>query len=170
VASLNPVKDQTTLLTAFHQVLHRGVDATLDIVGEDTTDGRVLDIARRLAVTAKVTFHGYVPGDRLADLYKRAHLFVLSSRHEAAGVVLLEAAVCGLPIVGTRVGYLSDWAPERATAVPSADPKALADAVVELLHDPARRERQADAAAGWALAHDSDWTAHRLEELYSAVG
>jgi glycosyltransferase involved in cell wall biosynthesis len=169
VASLNPVKDQTTLLRAFAQVLELGVDVTLDIVGEDTTAGRMTQMALQAGAADRVTFHGYLPGDQLAELYKRSHLFVLSSRHEAAGVVLLEAAACGLPIVGTSVGYIADWAPERATAVPLADPDALARAIVDLLGDRDRRERQAASAAQWASLHDVDWTARRLDELYAAL-
>jgi glycosyltransferase involved in cell wall biosynthesis len=169
VASLNPVKDQATLLHAFAQLLERGVDVTLDIVGEDTTAGRITQIAREAGAAERVTFHGYMPGDRLAELYRRSHLFVLSSRHEAAGVVLLEAAACGLPIVGTSVGYLADWAPGRATAVPPGDPNALARAIVDLLRDRDRRERQAASAAQWASLHDVDWSTRRLEELYASL-
>jgi glycosyltransferase involved in cell wall biosynthesis len=169
VASLNPVKDQATLIRAFAQVLERGLDVTLDIVGEDTTAGRIAEMARQAGAADHVTFHGYMPGDQLADLYRRSHLFVLSSRHEAAGVVLLEAAACGLPIVGTSVGYIADWAPERATAVPPADPDALARAIADLLRDRDRRERQAASAAQWASLHDVDWTARRLDELYAAL-
>jgi glycosyltransferase involved in cell wall biosynthesis len=169
VASLSPVKDQTTLLAAMRLVLDAGLDVTLDIAGEDTTGGRIERVAIDLALNDRVVFHGYVPTDCLPDLYTRSDLFVLSSRHEAAGVVLLEAAACGLPIVGTSVGFVADWAPEAATAVPPADPDALANAIVELLGDRERRARQADAAANWALQHNADWTAVRLEELYSIV-
>jgi glycosyltransferase involved in cell wall biosynthesis len=169
VASLNPIKDQATLLRAFAQVLERGIEATLDIAGEDTTAGLIAEIARQAGAADRVTLHGYVPGDRLAELYRRSHLFVLSSRHEAAGVVLLEAAACGLPIVGTSVGYIADWAPERATAVPPGDPNALASAIVDLLRNRDRRERQAVAAAQWASLHDVDWTARRLDELYATL-
>jgi glycosyltransferase involved in cell wall biosynthesis len=118
---------------------------------------------------SRVTFHGFQPTDRLATLYARAHLHVVSSRHEAAGVAILEAAAAGLATVGTAVGYVADWHPERALAVPVHDPAALAIAIGELLHDPKRRERIAAAARAWTLAHDADWTAQQFERIYREV-
>jgi glycosyltransferase involved in cell wall biosynthesis len=170
VANLNRVKDQSTLLAAFKRVLDRGVDAHLDVAGEDTLDGAVQREAGRLDIARRVTFHGSLPSERLAALYQQAHLFVLSSRHDAAPVVALEAAASGVPLVGTAVGYLADWAGERAVAVPPQDAAALADAIATLLSAPSRRTRLAASARDWTLRHDADWTADQLERLYGAVG
>jgi glycosyltransferase involved in cell wall biosynthesis len=165
VASLNRVKDQTTLLEALQHV----EAAHLDIVGEDTLGGAIGDVSRRLGLRNRVTLHGFQPTDALASLYRRAHLFVLSSRHEAANVAVLEAAACGLASVGTHVGYLADWSPDRAVTVAPRDPAALAQAINDLLADPAKRQRLASAARGWTLAHDADWTARQFETLYSQL-
>jgi glycosyltransferase involved in cell wall biosynthesis len=166
VASLNPVKDQATLLRALQHVLSLQVDVTLDIVGEDTMGAALAVLARQLGVHARVTFHGFLATDRVIPLYRAADLFVLTSLHEAAGVVVLEAAACGLPIVGSAVGYIADWAPDRAMAVPPADPPALAAAIVQLLHDERKRRQMGIAAGKWARAHDADWTALQFEALY----
>src|SRR5262245_19466959 len=58
VASLNPVKDHETLLRAFQLLLERGIDAHLDVVGEDTLDGAVSRLATRLGVAPRVCFAG----------------------------------------------------------------------------------------------------------------
>lgn len=166
VASLNPVKDQRTLLEAFAQLVARGVDAHLDIAGEDTMAGAIQHAAERLGVSSRVTFHGVLTSESLAPLYQRSHLFVLSSRHEAAGVVLLEAAASRVPIAGTSVGYLADWAPHGAQAVPPRDPAALATAIDALLRDRGRRDRLAASAREWTVAHNADWTAGELDRLY----
>ncbi|MBI3492810.1 MAG: glycosyltransferase family 4 protein [Acidobacteria bacterium] len=168
VASLNRVKDYPTLLHALVRVLPDLPDVHLDVVGEDTLDGAVQALTRTLGLERHVTFHGFQPTDRLATFYARAHVHVTSSRHEAAGVVVLEAACAGLPTVGTNVGYVADWSADRALAAPTGDPAALADAVVALIGDPARRHRLASAARAWALEHDADWTAARFEEIYRA--
>jgi glycosyltransferase involved in cell wall biosynthesis len=168
VASLSDVKDHVTLLAAFAHLVDRGLDVHLDIVGEDTMGGRVQALAGgRLA--ARVTFHGFQPTDRLAAFYAQAHLHVVSSRHEAAPIVMLEAAAAGLATVGTAVGYAADWQPDRAVAVPTRDPAALANAIAGLLQDPARRARIAAAAREWTLAHDADWTAAQFDAIYAAV-
>ena len=169
VASLNPVKDQATLIHAVHELRARHLDVHLDIVGEDTMSGALLALVRALELNEHVTFHGFRPSADLTPLYHLAHLFVLSSRHEAAGVVLLEAAACGVPVVGSAVGYLADWAPAAATTVVPASPRALADAVEALLLDRPRREAQSALALQWTQTHDADWTARAFETLYHDV-
>jgi glycosyltransferase involved in cell wall biosynthesis len=102
-------------------------------------------------------------------MYQRAHVFVMSSRHEAGGVVVLEAAACGVPTVGTAVGYLADWTPDRAITVAPRDPHALGEAIVAALSNPARLAGIAAAARAWTLAHDADWSAEQFDRLYRVV-
>jgi glycosyltransferase involved in cell wall biosynthesis len=169
VASLNDVKDHPTLLHALALMVGRGLDVHLDVVGEDTMDGNIQAVTRTLRLESRVTFHGFQPTDLLARFYARAHLHVVSSRHEAAGVVTLEAAATGMATVGTAVGYVADWHPDRAVAVPVNDPDALASAVIDLLQDPPRRQRLASAARAWTLAHDADTTAQQFERIYAEI-
>ena len=169
VASISAVKGYPTLLRALAHIVARGLDVHLDVVGEDTMNGAAHALTRTLGLESRVTFHGFQPTDHLAAFYARAHLHLVPSRHEAAGAVILEAAATGLVTVGTAVGYVADWNPDRAVAVPADDPNAMAGAVIDLLQDPPRRQRLASAAREWTLAHDADWTARQLEQLYSAV-
>lgn len=170
VADLNPVKDQTTLLLAFAEVLGRLPGTRLDVVGTDTMDGAIPRLAERLGVAEQVTFHGFLPTDAVVPLYAAAHLLVHASRHEAGPVVVLEAAAAGLPTVGTAVGHLVDLAPEAALAVPVGDAHALADGIVGLLRDPGRRRRMGDAARAFSRAHDASATARSFEEIYERLG
>ena len=169
VASLNRVKDYPMLLQALAAIVARTRDVHLDIVGEDTLDGSIQRLARTLGVDSHVTFHGFQPTDALAAFYARAHVHVVSSRHEAAGVAVLEAACTGLPTVGTDVGYIADWKPHRAASVRAGDAPALADAVIALLEDAPRRERLGAAARAWAMEHDAQWTAQQFERIYHEV-
>ena len=169
VASLNPVKDQATLLRAIRHLAAADLDVTLDIVGEDTMGGSLTALARDLQLADRVTFHGFRSSEQLVPLLHQSDLFVLSSLHEAAGVVLLEAASCGVPVVGSAVGYLADWAPDAATAVAPGDPAALATAIHGLLMDEPRRRQTAINAAAWARTHDADWSARAFEGLYAEI-
>jgi glycosyltransferase involved in cell wall biosynthesis len=94
---------------------------------------------------------------------------VVSSRHEAACVSVLEAACTGLMTVGTAVGYLADWSPDRAVAVPVRDAIALSGAIAELLTDRRRRDDIAARARAWALEHDVMWAAGRFGQIYHEV-
>jgi glycosyltransferase involved in cell wall biosynthesis len=169
VASLNAVKDYPTLLRAMASIVSQLPDAHLDIVGEDTLNGAVQAQCRALGLHEHVTFHGVQPSDALGRrFYGRAHVHVVSSRHEAASVAMLEAASADVPTVSTRVGYAADWERDgRAIAVPVGDADALAAATVALIRDRERRAQIAAAARVWAIAHDADWTAAEFSRLYN---
>lgn len=169
VASLNRAKDQRTLIDAV-ALAARTVDVRLDMAGEDTLGGALEQHALAAGVANRVAFHGFVPPDRISELHARSHLYVQSSRHEGSGTAVLEAAAAGVPIVGTRVGYVADLAADGgATAVDVGDAHALADAIVSLIADRDRRRRQAAVAQHFALPHDIDWSVAALDDLYRSI-
>ena len=169
VASLNRVKDQTTLLVAM-AALRRDLDVRLDLVGQDTLNGELQSTATRLGIADAVSFHGVQPNDALGRFHEQAHLYVQSSQHEAAGVAVLEAASCGVPIVGTRVGYVCDWGPQDgAFAVPPGDPVSLAAAIRHAVRYRPERELVAANGQRFARAHDADWSSRALTALYEEV-
>ena len=141
-------------------------DFHLDIVGEDTLGGRVQDQAARAGLGGRVTFHGFKTQRELRPLVEAAHLNIVSSRHEAGPLVALEAAVAGVPTVGTAVGHLSEWAPGAALAVPVSDPVALAAAIGRVLDDEALRLALAGAAARIAIEEDADYCAAQFLDQY----
>lgn len=116
---------------------------TLDIVGHgDRTE--VLK-ARALATgDVRIRFPGKLPSEDLARAYAEANVFVLPAvvdskgDTEGLGVVLIEAAEMGLPLVGSDVGGIPDVVVDNETGllVPPADPQALADALRRLADDP----------------------------------
>jgi glycosyltransferase involved in cell wall biosynthesis len=169
VGSLNRVKDQTTLIAAVAHLVGRGVDCTLDVIGEDTLGGVVSRQAAALGLARRVRFHGFLPQRAVRPLVAASDLLVMSSLHEAGPVVLLEAATAGVPAVGTAVGMIADWAPDAAVAVPPRDPEQLADAVAGMLDDDRRRLAVAREAQRRAIIGDADATAARVLEAYRRV-
>jgi glycosyltransferase involved in cell wall biosynthesis len=146
VASLNVVKDQRTLLRAMRRLRESGISFRLDVVGEDTLGGAMQALAHRHGLGQHVRFHGFLTQSQLRPLLAHAHVLVMSSRHEAGPLVVLEAACVGVPTVGTAVGHIADWAPEAASAVPVGDAEALATALATLALDDEARLRLARAA------------------------
>jgi glycosyltransferase involved in cell wall biosynthesis len=167
VADLNRIKDPETLLRTIANLKARGVDFHLDQLGFDTLHGAVQKRASELGVDDCVTFHGYCPREKVRSMIEQAHLLLVSSRHEGGPVVALEAAVAGVPTVGTRVGQIADWAPEAALATEVGDADGLADAIEYLALNEDSRLRIARAAQARAVRDDADSTVSRLMAIYA---
>lgn len=146
VGSLVPVKDQATLLAALARLHARGIRSCLDVAGSGPGKPALTALASKLGIDRFVRFHDDVPQDRLPELYRQGDLFVLSSRHEAQCLAVLEAAACGLPIAGTAVGVVPELSPDAALAVAPGNADALAVGIGALLADPARRQLMGEAA------------------------
>ena len=169
VASLNRVKDQATLVRALARLAPSHPELQLDVVGEDTLRGEIQRSVCALGLAGQVTFRGFLTQRQLHPLMQRAHVSVISSRHEAGPVVLPEAAAVGVPTVGTAVGHIVEWAPEAAIAVPVGDSEALAAALHRLASDESFRLRLARAAWLRALREDADYTAACFGNLYAEL-
>jgi glycosyltransferase involved in cell wall biosynthesis len=169
VASLNRVKDQATLLHALATLVNSGVSVEMDIVGEDTLQGEIQALTERLKLAEVVRFHGFLTQRQLRPLLEAADLLVLSSRHETGPLVTLEAAIAGIPTVGTHVGHVAEWAPYGAMSVPVGDRAGLAASIRRLLDDEELRLAIAREAQRRASREDADHTAMRFRALYARL-
>lgn len=167
IASLNRVKDQPTLLAAAVRLRDAHLPFTLDIVGEDTLGGETDAAISALKLADRVRLPGFQPQARLRDWVDQADLIVVSSLSEGAPIAMLEAAIAGVPTVGTAVGHVAEYAPEAAIAVPRRDAGALAAAILRLAGDEELRLRLANAAQARALVEDADFTASAFLDLYA---
>jgi glycosyltransferase involved in cell wall biosynthesis len=129
-------KDHATLLRAF-ALARRTIRARLLILGEGEQRTHLEALIDRLELRSDVQLKGFVlnPFAYMA----RARLFVLASRWEGFGNVLVEAMACGTPVVSTDcpsgpAEILQGGA--RGTLVPVGDHRALAEAMVRTLHHP----------------------------------
>jgi UDP-GlcNAc:undecaprenyl-phosphate/decaprenyl-phosphate GlcNAc-1-phosphate transferase len=111
-------------------------NAQLVIVGDGPEEAILRQLAQELVTENGVKFMGFHDRDKLVELYACADVFCLPSRHEPWGVVVNEAAACGLPlVVSDRVGAHVDMvAPsQNGCVVPVDDDAALSAALVEVL-------------------------------------
>ncbi len=131
VGGLTPVKDQRTLMSAFAQVRQQVPTARLEIVGGGPLLGELQALATSLGVADSVCFRSAMDHGLLPAAYQAASVFVLSSRHEAQGMVALEAAASGIPVVGTAVGVVPELAPDGCVA--PRDAAALAGGIEAVL-------------------------------------
>jgi glycosyltransferase involved in cell wall biosynthesis len=173
VARVDPQKDQLAIadLLAVLPGVHAALAGPVTVPGYDAdivARAHLLGVADRLHLLGPVT----PESSELADLYRAADLFVLPSRHEPFGIVVLEAWACGLAVVASRVGGLAELvSPERTgVLVTPGAPAELALAVGRLLRDPAKRRELAEAGRAEVEVHYA-WSAiaAHLEELYREI-
>jgi glycosyltransferase involved in cell wall biosynthesis len=169
IGDLRPVKDQPTLLDAVAMMRERGVACELDIAGFDTMDGALQRSPSARRVADITHWHGLLGRAELHQLVSQADLLLHSSRHEAGPLAVLEAAVAGVPTVGTAVGQVADWSPQAAVSVPVGDAAAMAREAASLLADDPRRLALAREAQRRALSADADYSVQRYEEIYDEL-
>lgn len=115
----------------------------LTIVGDGPRRADLEAQAEHLGIAERITFAGWKNGPALAAAYAQANLFAYASRHEGMPNALLEAMASGLPAVATHIAGNEELVAEGETGllVPSEDPAALRAALVQLIADPALRQR-----------------------------
>jgi D-inositol-3-phosphate glycosyltransferase len=129
---------------------------------------RVRDLAHELGVASNVHFVPPQPHTRLADFYRAADVCIVPSRAESFGLVALEAAACGTPVVAASVGGLRSLVDDGATGflVEERDPAAYAAPVAKLLGDPALAAEMGALASTRSRQYSWSITAARLRRLY----
>ncbi|HEV7666231.1 MAG TPA: glycosyltransferase [Chloroflexota bacterium] len=167
VGTLTAVKDQALLLRAFGLARQEHRALRLEIVGDGPLRGRLEALSRSLGLADSVCFRGDVNHAALPALYGGGGVFVLSSRHEAQSMVAVEAAACGLPIVGTNVGVVPELCRSPVGVAPVGDAAALAQALLAV---------SAETSAAATYAHEraqADFgvavCAARFKALYAAM-
>ena len=150
-------------------------NARLILVGSGGQESALRAQAARLGLGERVTFMSQVQDADLPPLYASADLFVLPAceRSEAFGLVLVEAAASGLPLVSTELGTGTSYVNidhQTGLVIAPRDPAALARACNQLLADPALRASYGTAARARAREHFSiDRVANQVADLYREV-
>jgi glycosyltransferase involved in cell wall biosynthesis len=137
VARFHAVKDHAMLLRAFSRVAGQRADVDLLLVGDGPLRGELEALTRDLRIADRVRFLGIrfdVPA-----ILRAADIFALTSVCEAASLTLLEAMASGLPVVVTDVGGNPEIVRRgrEGLLVPRGDHAAAAEALLQLLDDPA---------------------------------
>jgi glycosyltransferase involved in cell wall biosynthesis len=159
VGRLSQAKGIAQLLEAFSRL--RLPRAQLEFVGDIVGAGRWLPRYRDMFVWRR-----QVPQHALADIYRRADVFVFPSLHEGSALVTYEALASGLPVIATPNAGSEVRDGVEGFLVPAAEIEPLAERLLELYRDPERRGEMARAAR--RRAEEFSWTAYG-ERLAAAV-
>jgi glycosyltransferase involved in cell wall biosynthesis len=140
VSRLTKEKDFPFALSVFSQVVKEYPKAGLIIVGDGPERHKIEQRAKQLDLYNHVILEGW-QGD-LVSYYKTANLFLHTSRYEGFGMVLVEAAACGLPIVTSEVGVAVPMKKQERSGVfvcPVGDQDCFVQEVLAFLKDNTRR-------------------------------
>lgn len=166
---LGKEKSVDLLLEMFANVVQRR-EAVLLIVGGGPEDGALKEQAVRLGVAERVIFAGPQPHKKTLECMAASDIFVFASQTETQGLAVIEAIAVGRPVVAVAAGGVTDAVRGEDTGVLSpASAAAMADRVVALIDDPARRGRLAERAREAAYQFSLEAAADRLSALYRSL-
>lgn len=170
VGRLSPEKGPDLFVRVAELARRAAPDAHFVLIG----DGPMRDelIARIDEEDLRTRVHLAGLRDDLPQIYGELDLLVSTSRSEAMPLALMEGMACGVPIVATRVGGVPDLVVHESTGFLAGycDCRSAADAVVELLASPRKRERMSEAARALALQRfDLDDSVAQIAQLLARL-
>ncbi len=147
VGRLDREKGVDVLLRAFARVVHRGQRARLVIAGTGSLEEELRKASAEQGIQEAVTFAGYVMADELSRLYRSAQVLCVPSLYEPFGIVALEGMICGLPVVASATGGLTEIIDDGASGwlVPPGNENALANALSCVLEEAGVAQRLASS-------------------------
>lgn len=161
-----PLKGLRYLLEAVASIKKKR-NIRLTVVGTPKKNGVIEGLVRKLGIRDCVTFTGRIEYEDFASYYARATMAVIPSLYEGFGMPAGEAMACGVPVISTVGGALPEVVGDAGILVPTADSRALEEAIISLLDDPDRRRRLGEA--GLRRVRDSfTWrhAAQRTVDVY----
>jgi glycosyltransferase involved in cell wall biosynthesis len=163
---LTPIKNCAAFLHAAAEISRREPGVRFLVAGDGEERDMLHQLARSLGLGGKVVFLG----DRrdMPEVLAAMDVFVLSSRNEGFGRVIVEAMASGAPVVSTNVGGAAEVLGEGKAGllVPSDAPGELAAAVMQILGDKALYDRLRDSGRKRAADFDIRVTVDAYEKVY----
>jgi D-inositol-3-phosphate glycosyltransferase len=142
-----------------------------DRLASDPEAIRLRALAEAHGVADRVELRGRVAHQQVPTLLRSADVVVICPWYEPFGIVPLEAMACGVPVVASAVGGMLDTVVDGMTGllVPPRCPERIAEAVAELLADPARRAAMGSVAADRARLYGWDRVGDLTLGVYRGV-
>ncbi|MBB5632454.1 D-inositol-3-phosphate glycosyltransferase [Cryobacterium mesophilum] len=174
---IQPLKDQELAVRALSLLHMRSAAAPVLVIAGEATPGDedyalgIRSLAGELGVVDDVRFVGAQSRDALARLFAVATLTLVTSHSETFGLVALESAASGTPVVGFRGSGMLESIAEGVSGVfvDSRDPQDWASAISDLLHDAVGLERLSASARDHALGYTWAASATALLSVYGSL-
>ena len=175
VGRIQPLKGAAVAVAALASVVRDHPDAHLVVVGGpsgprgDEEVARIDELVDGLGLRDRVVSVPPRPHELLSTFYRAADVCLVPSRSESFGLVALEAAACGTPVVASDVGGLRSLVDHGRTGylVEEPDPEAYAAWVRQILAEPLLAERLSTGSVLRARRYTWARAAHLLVDIYA---
>ena len=141
------------------------------IVGDGVDKANLEQLVKKMKLSDSIIFLGRVLPPDVYDIYRGGLFFATASEIETQGIVLIEAAATGLPLVAVDKGAVADICRdnENGFLCQPKDVDALAAGMVKLFNDKSLREKFSARSLELSQKHDITNTLTRFEEIYTEV-
>jgi len=180
LGTIEPSKNITRLLQAFAEFKNKSINSKgennakfayqLLLVGKNGWLAKEYwQIAKDLKIDKDIVFAGYIIGDELLPILKKAEFLVLPSLYEGFGMTVLESFAAGLPVIASDISSIKEVAGDAARLVNPRDVAGIAEAMLDFSSNSELKNELTQK--GLARAKDFDWekVARETLEVYNEV-
>lgn len=171
IGRIDPEKSIENVIKAFSKVLSKIPEAEFILIGDGADKSRLEKLTENLEITWNVHFLGRILPPDLYELYRTGSVFATASETETQGIVLIEAAATGLPLVAVDAGAVKEICRnnENGFLCQPDDIDKIASSLVKILSNKDLQKKMSEASLKIAKTHDLNHTLERFEEIYREV-
>jgi len=169
-ARMIPVKNQSSLVRAFDSVINQHPNSELIFLGDGPLRGDLEQLTNQLQLTESVQFRGEVSRERVYEEFAQSDVFAIPSHAEGFCVAAVEAMASGLPVVASDIPIFHEVVGDSGLFIDRADPKNIAEAILELKKDEKEYQKRSQMAKQRAKTEFSlDKCAEAYYDIYKEV-
>lgn len=171
VGRVDPEKKLGVVIDAFNEARKKVPTVLLVVVGDGVDKTRLIKKVEKMGLSEDVRFLGKVLPPDLYELYKIGDVFATASEIETQGIVLIEAAACGLPLIAVDKGAVSEVCitDENGYLCKPGNVDEISTAMVKILSDEKMRKKFSENSVKIAHEHDFEKTLDKFENIYKRV-
>lgn len=171
VGRVDPEKKLGVVIDAFNEARKKVPTALLVVVGDGVDKTRLIKKVEKMGLSEDVRFLGKVLPPDLYELYKIGDVFATASEIETQGIVLIEAAACGLPLIAVDKGAVSEVCRngENGYLCEPGNVDEISTVMIKILSDEKLRKKFSENSIKIAHEHDFEKTLDRFENIYRKV-
>ncbi|MFZ2049068.1 MAG: glycosyltransferase [Minisyncoccia bacterium] len=164
-------KDPRTVINAMFEILKSDPEARLNLIGTGPLEKEMQTLVKNKKAENNIRFLGKVSEKDLLKAYNNCSLFILPSKVELEGMVVLEAMACGKPIIiaNSETSASKYFVQNNGFLFEPDDYKDLAEKALRILNNDSLREQMGETSFRNALEYDINKSVNKLEEVYYSV-